>query len=46
MVDSALNMRPEKETGEPMRYISKPAQYVLELNVGTKWDHDILPCIQ
>lgn len=31
LVDTALNMRPMSETGEPRTYTSRPAQYVLEV---------------
>lgn len=30
LIDKTLNMRPMSETGEPMTYTSRPAQYVLE----------------
>ncbi len=31
LVDGIANMRPEKETTEPMQYTSSPAQYVVEV---------------
>jgi uncharacterized membrane protein (UPF0127 family) len=37
LVDSAANMRPEKETGEPMEYTSHPAQYVFEVAAGSRF---------
>jgi len=37
LVDKAQNMRPEKETGEPMEYISQPAQYVIEVAAGSQF---------
>ena len=36
LVDSAKNMRPEKETTNPMEYVSQPAQYVVEVNAGSR----------
>ncbi len=45
LVDSAMNMRPESETWEPMRYSSKSAQYVLELPAWTYWNHTITQCL-
>lgn len=36
LVDSVKNMRPEKETMETMQYTSRPAQYVLEVNAGSR----------
>lgn len=37
LVDSARNMRPEGEMGSPMVFISKPAQYALEVNLDAPW---------
>ena len=37
LVDKAQNMRPEKETGEPMEYMSQPAQYVIEVPAGSQF---------
>ncbi len=37
LVDSTKNMRPEKETIKPMEYVSQPAQYVLEVNAGSRF---------
>lgn len=47
LVDVARNMRPEGETGEPMIYKSKPAQYVVEVlqwSIFPTDSVDILQC--
>ena len=41
LVDTALNMRPEYETKDPMIFTSKPAQYVLEVNAWAPLPADI-----
>lgn len=46
IVDKVLNMRPMSETGSPMMYTSRAAQYVIEVNKDEKGVPDtIYSCI-
>jgi uncharacterized protein len=42
LIDKVLNMRPMSETGEPMTYTSRPAQYVLEIKSNSDGDFSTL----
>lgn len=45
-VDKVLNMRPERETKDPMIFHSKPAQYVLEVEQGSPFPANFINILQ
>lgn len=46
LVDKVLNMRPERETKDPMIFHSKPAQYVLEVEQGSPFPANSINILQ